>query len=81
MLKPLNGKDKSLSETKFLTTKQAAEMTGFSVYWFERKRWTGNGIPFIKIGRSVRYKYLDILSFMEKHPTITSTSSNGGENA
>ena len=40
----------------------------------ERDRWNGNGIPFIKIGRAVRYRKSDALAWVGKSPIQTSTS-------
>ena len=40
----------------------------------ERDRWAGTGIPFIKIGRQVRYNKRDILEFFSKHKLMHSTS-------
>jgi len=31
----------------------------------ERNRWAGLGVPFLKIGSSVRYRKSDILSYLE----------------
>ncbi|WP_262964269.1 helix-turn-helix transcriptional regulator [Methylobacter psychrophilus] len=39
----------------------------------ERDRWAGGGIPFIKLGRAVRYRKSDALAWLAK-PTQTSTS-------
>jgi len=40
----------------------------------ERNRWAGIGIPFIKIGRAVRYKKNDILSYLENQQPCFSTA-------
>jgi hypothetical protein len=40
----------------------------------ERKRWQGGWIPFIKLGRSVRYRKRDILDHLERHKTCQSTT-------
>lgn len=48
----------------------------------ERNRWAGVGVPFIKIGRSVRYKKSDILSYLEAqklhHSTVEMKHTVGG---
>lgn len=41
----------------------AAEVTGMSVAWFQRKRWSGGGPPFRKIGASVRYQVGELLQW------------------
>lgn len=48
-----------------LDQKAAAEYTGLSVKWFERDRWTGPTIPFVKMGRAVRYRAADLQTFIE----------------
>ncbi len=40
----------------------------------ERDRWQGGGIPFIKIGRAVKYRKTDVLAWLEKHQAQNSTS-------
>ena len=40
--------------------KQAAEWLGLSVRWLQESRVTGEGPPFLKIGRSVRYRIEDL---------------------
>lgn len=40
----------------------------------ERERWIGIGIPFIKMGRLVRYRKEDIRAWLEQHQSIQSTS-------
>ena len=40
----------------------------------ERARWAGTGIPFIKIGRQVRYRKQDVLDFLSRHKLMHSTS-------
>ena len=40
---------------KFLNQKQVAEILGKSTAWLERMRWKGDGPPFRKFGRHVRY--------------------------
>lgn len=40
----------------------------------ERERWSGGGPRFLKIGRLVRYKKSDVLSWLNAQPCCTSTS-------
>lgn len=40
---------------EYLTTPQAAEYVGMSRQWFDIARVKGDGPPFVKIGRAVRY--------------------------
>jgi hypothetical protein len=45
-----------------------------SLATLERDRWIGIGIPFIKMGRLVRYRKSDIRMWLEGHRSIQSTS-------
>lgn len=40
----------------------------------EKLRWTGGGVPFVKLGRSVKYRKTDVLEFIEAR-VCRSTSS------
>jgi hypothetical protein len=31
----------------------------------EKLRWTGGGVPFVKLGRAVKYRKTDVLEFIE----------------
>ncbi|HEV2545763.1 MAG TPA: helix-turn-helix domain-containing protein [Stellaceae bacterium] len=59
---------------QLLTEKEAANITGFSVYWFQRKRWEGGGPPFVKFQRAVRYRESDLVAWIEAHSGKRSTS-------
>jgi predicted DNA-binding transcriptional regulator AlpA len=53
---------------KLLTTEQIAELTGMSKSWFEHQRWLGGdeGPRYVKIGRSVRYRLVDVQEWLER---------------
>ncbi len=59
---------------RLLTEKQAAEICGYSVYWFQRKRWAGGGPPYRKIGHSVRYPEDELSKWFESYGLRTSTT-------
>lgn len=40
----------------------------------EKLRWAGGGVPFVKLGRSVKYRKTDVLEFIEAR-VYRSTSS------
>jgi predicted DNA-binding transcriptional regulator AlpA len=64
-----------------LTEKEAAKIMGFSVYWFQRKRWEGGGPPFIKFDRAVRYRESDLLAWIEARSGKNSTSEYANNRA
>lgn len=59
---------------------EASLRTGMSVHWFRRKRWSGGGIPFIKMGDgakgAVRYRGADVDAFISAR-VRRSTSDSG----
>jgi excisionase family DNA binding protein len=51
-----------------------AAILNCSLATIERDRWIGAGIPFVKIGRMVRYRKKDIHDWLEEHKSFQSTS-------
>lgn len=47
-----------------LTQQEVADYLRISTKTLERDRWQGTGLPFLKIGRSVRYRASDVLEFI-----------------
>ena len=62
---------------KLLNEKQAAIFLGCSIYKLQRDRRIGSSVPFIKIGRNVRYKLSDLEAYINAQ-TFNSTSEFGG---
>ena len=52
-----------------------ALVRGCSHQTMERDRWAGTGIPFIKIGRAVRYRKTDVLAWLNQYQSQQSTSA------
>lgn len=52
--------------SNLINEKQAAEMLGLSVHWLRRKRWSGGGIPYVKVsyGGAVRYRTEDVEAYV-----------------
>jgi predicted DNA-binding transcriptional regulator AlpA len=63
----------------WITETEASRITGMSVAWFQRMRWSGGGIPYAKLGRAVRYKQSDVLLWMDSRKRA-STSDMGESN-
>ena len=51
----------------YLTEKQVSEITGFALSTLRNQRFNRTGIPYCKIGRSVRYNLETVISYMENH--------------
>lgn len=50
---------------RLMTTQELAEFLKVSPSYLNKDRLTGRGIPFVKIGASVRYRLSDVLRFTE----------------
>jgi hypothetical protein len=59
-----------------LSTEEVASIRRQSPRTIEKERLTGGGCPFIKLGRSVRYRRQDVLEDIERRQRL-STSDSG----
>ena len=59
--------------TEILTTKEAAAYCRLSTPTLERFRLTGNGPPFLKLGKAVRYRRSDLDTWLASR-LVRSTS-------
>ena len=50
----------------FLKEQDVAEMLSLSLSALRNARGLGRGIPYVKLGKTVRYKQQDILDYAEK---------------
>jgi len=50
-----------------LTQQQVVDWTGMSKQYFEISRFRGTGVPYVKIGRSVRYKTSEVQKWIESN--------------
>jgi predicted DNA-binding transcriptional regulator AlpA len=51
---------------RLLRQAEVAKMIGMSEAWLEQSRFHGTGIPYIKIGRSVRYRSQDVQRWLQE---------------
>ena len=62
---------KSLNQNnRYLNERQVSEITGRALSTLRNERSKRTGIPYYKIGRSVRYNFQDVIQFMESHKII-----------
>jgi predicted DNA-binding transcriptional regulator AlpA len=73
--KSLNTSQNQSDQSTYITEREASKITCMSIAWFQRDRWQGGGIPFVKLGRAVRYKLSDVVTYMESRKRW-STSDN-----
>jgi len=59
------------STVQYLNEVQVAEVTGRALSTLRNDRFNRRGIPYVKIGRSVRYNLQDVVQFMEMHKIET----------
>lgn len=62
-------------ETALFGQQTIAAVRDCSTATLERDRWAGNGIPFIKIGRAVKYRKSDVVAWLNEHIARQSTSA------
>lgn len=62
-------------DSTLFSQETVAAILDCSLATIERDRWIGTGIPFIKLGRLVRYRKSDIHAWLEKHKTFQSTTA------
>jgi predicted DNA-binding transcriptional regulator AlpA len=58
---------------EYISTEDAARLTGLSVAWLERSRWAGDGPPYVKLGKAVRYPLDELRLFMRERLRISTT--------
>lgn len=57
---------RKIERNKLLTEIQVSQMTGRSRSALQKDRFFRQGIPFVKIGRSVRYYLDDVVDFIDQ---------------
>ena len=58
----------------WLTERETSEMTGISRSTLQKHRFYGKGIPYVKIGSSIRYSVKAIKAFMDANTVLTSVN-------
>jgi hypothetical protein len=58
-------------ELRYLTEKDVKKITQRALPTLRNDRHRGKGIPYMKIGRSVRYNIQDVIDFMESRKVLT----------
>ena len=61
---------------EYLTEKEVADKLKISIYTLRNDRSKRRGLPFVKLGGSVRYRESDIVKYMDEHLVMP-----GGNNA
>lgn len=53
--------------------KVIGHVLGFTDAWCQRSRWAGQGPPFVKIGRNVRYRKSDVVEWIGSQKRVSAT--------
>ena len=64
---------------RLFTEQETSKHTKRAVSTLQKDRCTGHGIPFVKIGRQVRYRESDIQHYIKSLPSRRSTSETAAE--
>jgi predicted DNA-binding transcriptional regulator AlpA len=54
-----------MKDNELETQAELASWLRKSEAWLERGRWDGSGPPYVKIGRSVRYRRSDVAAWLD----------------
>ena len=66
-------------QIQYINENQVSKITGMALSTLRNNRSKGQGIPYIKVGRSVRYDLQDVIEFMESHKIKTEKFWAGAE--
>ena len=55
---------------RYLTEKEVSRITGLALSTLRNTRFQCRGLPYVKIGRSVRYNLKDVIGYMESRKVI-----------
>lgn len=59
-----------MEENRFINETDVSAITSLSVQTLRNWRFQGKGIPYVKAGRSVRYQYQDVITYMEERKIL-----------
>ena len=58
------------TDARYVTEKEVAKMTGFALSTLRNDRCLRRGLPYVKWGRSVRYRLDEVIAEMEARKII-----------
>lgn len=64
---------------QLMTDAEMAKQLGMSLPLLRNNRWRGRGIPYLKIGRNVRYKAEDVMAFLNNAKVVLRNGLGGGQ--
>ena len=63
----------TIHSTQYIDEREVSRITGRALPTLRNDRHRGQGIPYSKIGRSVRYSLSDVITFMESRKIQTAS--------
>jgi hypothetical protein len=66
-------------EQQYLTDREVSVITKRGLQTLRNDRFKGQGVPYTKFGRLVRYRLTDVLEYLERHKIQTAECGNGDE--
>lgn len=64
---------------QLMTDAEVAKLLGMSLTLLRNNRWKGRGIPYLKIGRNVRYRAEDVMAFLNNAKVVLRNGHGGGQ--
>jgi predicted DNA-binding transcriptional regulator AlpA len=66
-------------DDELINDREVARVIGRSVATVRNDRLHGRGVPFVKVGRLVRYRKSDVRKYIADLPTRRSTTDDGSK--
>jgi excisionase family DNA binding protein len=63
----------AVSAINLLSPKEAAKLLKVSTSWLAKARMTGEGPPYIRIGRSIRYSEAAVLQWLKSRQRLSTS--------
>ena len=67
------GNKVGVGQIVLLTAKEAARLLKVSLSWLAKARMQGDGPPYIKVGRSIRYTEATLLQWMKSRQRLSTS--------
>ncbi len=55
---------------RYISENEVAEITGRAVGTLRNDRYYHRGLPYVKLGRSVKYKLEDVIAYMDERTVL-----------
>ena len=70
---PTTDKTRATPVPILLTAEEAAKLLKVSLSWLAKARMTGDGPPFIRVGRSIRYSEAALLQWLKSRQRLSTS--------